>query len=389
MGFLVISGRCILNGSDVLSICGHSEWWNRMGGNEMFGKWTDKLQNALWEVIKSNINWLNGSSCPELGCQWVWQSWKQELQDSNSLQSTSRANLCCLLAYKQLLFTMAAPKVMPPILWYCQTMSEADIGGMAVEIDPSHQYSITFCCHVTDDYRGMVWQSGIWHGSVYEAKVCHWIPPGRKFAPTDIHWQLLNGGCWHSEATGKDTAALIASTELVQFYYSFYYPSNCCKVFVALRTNVERMLDSTACRTASLYIWGQAHSLKLKLCWMVCLCKDKGMKHWNPFHLCLSLFLSVLLRNTPKHPNKVLFRTRKDFFSHGLTSALWKLDTSVRISSDSDWCRWTVVTALLFDTHALANCIQKCNYFCSYLSPQYYYPCPPTQLSQGMTRFIS
>lgn len=123
--------------------------------------------------------------------------------------------------------------------------------------------------------------------------------------------------------------------------------------------------------------------------WFVSARTKEKMKHWNPFHLCLSLFLSVLLRNTPKHPNKVLCRTRKDFFSHGLTSALWKLDTSVRISSDSDWCRWTVVTALLFDTHALANCIQKCNYFCSYLSPQYYYPCPPTHLSQGMTRFIS
>jgi len=35
-------------------------------------------------------------------------------------------------------------------------MSEADVGGMAVEIEPSHQYSITFCCHATDDSRGTV-----------------------------------------------------------------------------------------------------------------------------------------------------------------------------------------------------------------------------------------
>jgi len=34
------------------------------------------------------------------------------------------------------------------------TMSEADIGGMAVEVEPYHQYSIIFSCHVTDGSRG-------------------------------------------------------------------------------------------------------------------------------------------------------------------------------------------------------------------------------------------
>ena len=29
-------------------------------------------------------------------------------------------------------------------------MSEVDVGGMAVEVEPSQQYSFTFCCHVTD-----------------------------------------------------------------------------------------------------------------------------------------------------------------------------------------------------------------------------------------------
>ena len=35
-------------------------------------------------------------------------------------------------------------------------MSEADGGGMEVEIEPSHQYSTTFCCHVTDGNTGTV-----------------------------------------------------------------------------------------------------------------------------------------------------------------------------------------------------------------------------------------
>ena len=105
-------------------------------------------------------------------------------------------------------FLRAALKVMPPILFFWPTTSEADVGGMAVEVEPSHQYSITFCCCVTDGSRGAVWQNGVWHGSAYEAKVCHWIPPCRK---NGTHWHSLmlaehlwrpNSGCEHSEVVG-------------------------------------------------------------------------------------------------------------------------------------------------------------------------------------------
>jgi len=37
----------------------------------------------------------------------------------------------------------AAPKAVPPILLFWPTMSEVDVGGMAVEGEPSHQYSVT------------------------------------------------------------------------------------------------------------------------------------------------------------------------------------------------------------------------------------------------------
>ena len=50
----------------------------------------------------------------------------------------------------------AAPKIIPPILLFWLTMSEADVGGVAVEVEPSCQYSIMFCCHVTDGIRGAV-----------------------------------------------------------------------------------------------------------------------------------------------------------------------------------------------------------------------------------------
>jgi len=35
-------------------------------------------------------------------------------------------------------------------------MSEADVDGMAVEVETSHQHPTTFCCSVTDDRKGAV-----------------------------------------------------------------------------------------------------------------------------------------------------------------------------------------------------------------------------------------
>jgi len=50
------------------------------------------------------------------------------------------------------------------------TMSEADIDGMVVQLEPSLQYSITCSCCVTDGSRGAVGQNGV---CVYEAKEFH------------------------------------------------------------------------------------------------------------------------------------------------------------------------------------------------------------------------
>ena len=55
----------------------------------------------------------------------------------------------------------AASKVMLPILLCWPTTSEADVCGIAVEVEPSHQYPVTCCCHVIDDSRGALWQNTI------------------------------------------------------------------------------------------------------------------------------------------------------------------------------------------------------------------------------------
>ena len=57
---------------------------------------------------------------------------------------------------KKKLYTKAALKVVPPIFLFWSMTSEADVGHLAIEVEPSHQYSITFCCHETDGSRGAV-----------------------------------------------------------------------------------------------------------------------------------------------------------------------------------------------------------------------------------------
>ena len=50
----------------------------------------------------------------------------------------------------------AALEKMPPSLLCWPMMSEVDVGGMVAETEPSHQYSVTSCCCVTDGSRGTV-----------------------------------------------------------------------------------------------------------------------------------------------------------------------------------------------------------------------------------------
>ena len=103
----------------------------------------------------------------------------------------------------------AAPKVMPPVLLCEPTTSEADDGGMAVEVESSHQYSAICCCCVTDGSRGTVRQIGIWHESAYDAKVWNWHPLTFIDAcwvfMEAIYWMLAlwgSGGCLSATVTG-------------------------------------------------------------------------------------------------------------------------------------------------------------------------------------------
>jgi len=80
--------------------------------------------------------------------------------------------------------------IMPPVLLYWCTTSEADVGGTAVEVEPSYLYSVMCCCHVTDGSRGAKW---------YLTWKCEWnrsvglnSSMKKKMAPVHVHWDLLD-----------------------------------------------------------------------------------------------------------------------------------------------------------------------------------------------------
>ena len=53
-------------------------------------------------------------------------------------------------------FSCHGAEVRHPILLCWPTTSEANVVDMAVEVEPSRQYSVKFCCRATDDSRGAI-----------------------------------------------------------------------------------------------------------------------------------------------------------------------------------------------------------------------------------------
>jgi len=93
---------------------------------------------------------------------------------------------------KKVLNTRVALKLMHPILLCWPMMSEADIGGMAVEVEPSHQYSVKFCCRVTNDSRGQSNKMASDMEVQMNKRCIIEFLHVEKFAPNDIHRRLLN-----------------------------------------------------------------------------------------------------------------------------------------------------------------------------------------------------
>ena len=159
----------------------------------------DNLKSMQHKPLQLHMAGSNGFHHSQVQWDFCRFSWKkthisknaQDFLDviiNNFKPVTFIALYCCF----DKTITRVAPKLMPPILLCWPTTSEADVGDMAVEGEPSHQHFVKFCCRATDGSRGAVWQNGVWHGSAYEAKVCNWIPPCGK-----------NCTLWHSSTLAE------------------------------------------------------------------------------------------------------------------------------------------------------------------------------------------
>ncbi|XP_046763944.1 AP-1 complex subunit sigma-2 isoform X1 [Gallus gallus] len=77
------------------------------------------------------------------------------IEQADLLQESQMSSSKSGIEYPSSCRTRAALKVIPPTLLHWAMMSEAD-GDMATEVEPSHQYSITFYCRITDGNRRAV-----------------------------------------------------------------------------------------------------------------------------------------------------------------------------------------------------------------------------------------
>lgn len=76
---------------------------------------------------------------------------------STFICSNNNKNILLLTCINHVIYLIRpALKLMPPVLWYWSTTSEANVCDMARAVEPSHQNFNTFCCYATDDSEGTV-----------------------------------------------------------------------------------------------------------------------------------------------------------------------------------------------------------------------------------------
>ena len=79
---------------------------------------------------------------------------KMELIFTWTLRNFERINDGKLKWYSDLKkgLTVSTSVILAPLDFKClyQETSQSDVGGISVEVEPSYQYPVTFCCHETD-----------------------------------------------------------------------------------------------------------------------------------------------------------------------------------------------------------------------------------------------
>ena len=135
-----------------------------------------------------------------------------------------------------------ALKLMPPISWCRPTTSEVDVGGMAVEVEHSHQYPITFCCHASNSSRGtmtkwhLTWKYR-WSKRVSLNSSMHKMWHPLTFSDTE-HWWRPDSGCEHSEAV----AVHFSSDNSEKLLLVQTFTSEACRLLFIAGENAELMM---------------------------------------------------------------------------------------------------------------------------------------------------
>ena len=185
--------------------------WKKINSTEIFMRatWTGKCLGLClspapggYKRLKSLTKYRSNQSCRELkmkSCAW----------------------LPSLMIMKFFTCVLRRPSQLTLFIWnfhyfyWCQHLLDltykscSEGSASCFIVDPQHQRWILVVWQLRlnlpnsvplrvvatwqDGSREAVWQDGMWHGSVSEAKVCSYIPPcGKKTAPTDIHQHFLN-----------------------------------------------------------------------------------------------------------------------------------------------------------------------------------------------------
>ena len=167
-------------------VLGNLIWWvatlPMAGGLELYDFWNPFPHKPFNDSMSMYTNIFLSL---QTQLRWgIWGKWKPSLMASDN---------CLYFQRVVIQYARTAPKGMPPILWCWSMKPDADVGGMVEKVEPSYQYSITFCCHVTDGNRGAVWQKRCLTWKFTWSKG---VPLNssvkKKNAPIDIHWCLLN-----------------------------------------------------------------------------------------------------------------------------------------------------------------------------------------------------
>ena len=190
---------------------------------------------------------------------------------------------------------------MLPILLCWPTMSEADISGMAVEVETSHKYSIIFCCCATEGNRGTVWQNGVWCQSAYKAKVCSWIPPSRKNC---THWHSLTLAehLWgpSTEVVGGVFQQWWQQCEKQAMFQLSMHSCHTTKWRDPNQLICANWLMAVSMLNSGVWYW-RIFSIKQRYCALLCL-----LLHCFPSHLCTCYnALATLKNNQNKKPRNI------------------------------------------------------------------------------------